>query len=443
MTTANHVLLRRITLTASASSVTFDNIPQTGYTDLKIVASARTAYGYYWDGTFLRFNNTTTTYSTKLIYGDGSAAGSFGSSTDILCYFVASSATANTFSNTEIYIPNYTSSNAKSVSIDTAIENNGNPVLSNLCAGLWSGTSAITSIQLVPQAAFQAGSSFSLYGIADVNTTPLTSPKAFGGDIIKTDGTYWYHAFLSSGSFTPQVNLTADVLVVAGGGGGGSGNNSGGGGAGGLLGFTSQALTNATSYTCTVGSGGATGTPNGVNGSDSQFGSFTLVKGGGYGAGESNTGGNGGSGGGNPYNVTTAAGQPTSGQGYAGGPGQGVVAPDYYGGGGGGAGEAGNTDAIGYGGDGSSAYSSWGSATGTGHNVSGTYYYAGGGGGAGQLNAVMRQGGDGGGGYGSGNGVAPAAGTANTGGGGGGSGNSAGNNGKAGGSGIIIVRYAV
>jgi hypothetical protein len=38
---ANYVLLERIELNASAASVTFANIPQTGYTDLKVVLSAR------------------------------------------------------------------------------------------------------------------------------------------------------------------------------------------------------------------------------------------------------------------------------------------------------------------------------------------------------------------------------------------------------------------
>ena len=39
---ANYILLETITVgEAGASSVTFNNIPQSGYTDLKIVASAR------------------------------------------------------------------------------------------------------------------------------------------------------------------------------------------------------------------------------------------------------------------------------------------------------------------------------------------------------------------------------------------------------------------
>ena len=71
MATANHVLLRRITLSASASSVTFDNIPQTGYTDLKIVISARTSRndGTVYDPLYMQFNGSSSGYSTRMIYG--------------------------------------------------------------------------------------------------------------------------------------------------------------------------------------------------------------------------------------------------------------------------------------------------------------------------------------------------------------------------------------
>ena len=67
----------------------------------------------------------------------------------------------------------------------------------------------------------------------------------------------------SVGIYASQISghlgLTVDILVVAGGGGGG-GAHGGGGGAGGLLGFTSQSLSNGTSNVITIGAGGiATG----------------------------------------------------------------------------------------------------------------------------------------------------------------------------------------
>ena len=117
----------------------------------------------------------------------------------------------------------------------------------------------------------------------------VAGPKATGGTIT-SDASYWYHTFTGNGTFTPLQSLTADILVIAGGGGGGInqyGNTiGGGGGAGGLLYFSSQSLT-ATGYTCTIGGGGSANTTGaaGTNGSDSQFGALTLVKGGGRGAG--------------------------------------------------------------------------------------------------------------------------------------------------------------
>ena len=436
---ANYVLLERIELNASAASVVFANIPQTGYTDLKVVISSRQTAtnggnGYYYDVTF---NGTSANRSGRYLLN---LDGSVSSSTYTLWGLSnPSDFTANTFSNCELYVPNYTSSSFKSASLDSTNENNATGIRQVLATGLWSDTSAINSITLTPGGgSFAQYSTFSLYGLAALGTTPVIAPKASGGSIYN-DGTYWYHAFRTSGTFTPQTSLSCDVLVIAGGGGGGGGNNDGAGGAGGLLAFTSQSLT-AISYTCTIGAGGVgAASAHGLTGSDSQFGALTLVKGGGGGG---SVGYSGGSGGGNGFDQTGAARAGTSGQGFAGGPGQNSP-PNYYGGGGGGSAEAGNTDGNGHGGDGLSTYSSWGLATSTGQNISGTVYFAGGGSGAGQATSTSISGGDGGGGRGAGSSGLATAGTVNTGGGGGSGGNSAGNTPGSGGSGLIIVRYAI
>lgn len=450
---ANYVLLGNITLSASTSSVTFSNIPQSGYTDLKIVISARfdTANTAIKTG----FNGLTTNLTTRYLYGSGSAASS-AAANEIYAYANSSSYTANTFGNSEIYIPNYTSSSAKSVSVDAVTENNATSADMLLAAGLWNNTASITSVTLVPISGnFVANSTFSLYGIAAVGTTPIIAPKATGGDTIVNDGTYWYHAFLSTGAFVPQTGLTADVLVIAGGGAGAS-DAGGGGGAGGLLAFTSQALT-PISYTCQVGGGGvgqnANSNVRGGTGTDSQFGSLTLVKGGG-GGGTSNAlspytqaiGGDGGSGGGGAGRITLrAGGTATSGQGNNGGSGNTNEATYRSVGGGGGAGAAGQNgsnsapDNAGAGGNGLSTYSSWGLATSTGQNVSGTVWYAGGGGGG--NSGALASGGNGGG-TASTQTVSPTNATANTGGGGGAlSQFLAGGKAANGGSGIIIIRY--
>ena len=441
----NYVLLETVQLTATTSSVVFDNIPQTGYTDLVIRLSSRENSASVWNNLGIAFNGSGTYYA-KSVVGTGGATTSQSSSALDRQYANGGSTTANTFGNGEIYIPNYAGSLPKVISSSTVGENNSTTSVVGLMAGLFTSTSAITTITLtVSGQSFVTGSTFSLYGISASGTSPTTAPKASGGNIVANDGTYWYHAFLSSGTFTPLQSLTCDVMQVAGGGsggrnpaGGGSG-GMGGGGAGGLLVLTSQSLT-STNYPVTVGAGG-TNVPTGrSNGSNSQFGSLTAAVGGGGGGIDANSldnGANGGSGGGSAYSGTK--GLATAGQGNDGGNG-------FFGGSGGGAGAAGTTGtqfgAGAAGGAGSSAYSSWGVATGTGQLVSSTRWFAGGGGSG---STTAGAGGNGGGGTGSagttGNAVS---GTANTGGGGGGAGGNA-NAGTAGagGSGIIIVRYTM
>lgn len=427
-----------------AAEIDFTNIPQT-YTDLVIKLSVRSDRATLVDGFIIRFNNDTTSgnYSNRRLFGTGAAAVSDTSSAPV--FFDASTATANTFGNAEIYIPNYTSSNAKSWSSDTVHENNATTAYAGIVAGLWTGTNAITSIKLTSEtsANFVQYTTATLYGV----TSAGYGAKATGGAIYQ-DADYFYHAFFSSGTFTPTQSLSADVLVIAGGGGGGNAFG-GGGGAGGLLGFTSQSLT-AQNYTITVGGGGAGSTSEsskGSNGSNSVFGSLTTCTGGGGGGSyQTTSGANGGSGGGgsgdwNGGNGTFTGGTGTSGQGFAGGDGY-KLPPIYRSGGGGGSTAVGqtltSTSGGGNGGAGTSTYSSWATATASG--ASGSYAGGGGGGGFGGNNLVAGTGSAGG-----GNGGFGAAGsnaTAFTGsGGGGGSGGAAWNGGN-GASGIVIVRYA-
>jgi len=352
----NYVLLERTELNDTTASVTFANIPQSGYTDLKIVTSLRGTVNLgsgYVDG-ILTFNGTTTGYSERMVYGLGGSAGSVSqSSTGIKWGNWANdtSTTANTFGNCETYIPNYTSSNYKSVSVDGVQENNASgSAIAALNAGLWSNTAAITSITLTAgSGSFAQYSTFSLYGIAAVGTTPAIAPKAYGGNVIDYDGTYWIHTFTSSGTFTPQTGLSCDVLVVAGGGGGAS--TSGGGGAAGGYRTASSFSATTTSFSVTIGAGG-TGAAVASSGSDSIFSTITSTGGGYGGAANNNTfavGASGGSGGGGGSLTTTSTSAGGAGntpstspsQGSNGGSGSYVVGTTISGGGGGGAGGAG------------------------------------------------------------------------------------------------------
>ena len=434
----NYVLLERTELNASAASVTFSNIPQTGYTDLKIVASTRSAAANAVDALYGRFNASSTGYTNKVLYGETTGTGSFSPSISYahLGYGVGGNGTANTFSNVEIYIPNYTSSNNKSVSVDAVTETNATTAqagVQSFEAALWSNSAAITSITFTQESGsnFAQYSTFSLYGLAAVGTTPTIAPKADGGNVIATDGTYWIHTFTSSGVFTPQVGLTCEYLVIAGGGGGGYGYGAGGGAGGyrtsvsgattggGGSAETPLSLISGTSYAVTVGAGGPSrvaigGLSAGYGGSGNNSILSTITSTGGGGGGFVGnvglTGGSGGGGGGTGGTPNAAGGARTASpvQGFDGG------SANDNGGGGGGAGAVG-------------VFATMNGGAGLSNSITGGAVNRGGGGGG---NISTSQGGIGGG------GAVDVSGTANTGGGGGSQ------NGN-GGSGVVIIRYPI
>lgn len=129
-----------------ASSIVFSAIPST-YTDLVVKMSARSTSTADWVG--LSFNTTTTGYSQKHMQGSGSTVASFAT-TDYQFAFInnQTGSTANVFSSSEAYIPNYRSSTNKSYSIDTTGESNSSTAYAEFSAQLWSNTAAITSITL-------------------------------------------------------------------------------------------------------------------------------------------------------------------------------------------------------------------------------------------------------------------------------------------------------
>ena len=287
----------------------------------------------------------------------------------------------------------------------------------------------------------------------DVGAPPM---NASGGTVTTyTVGgaSYRSHTFTSSGTFTPTITGTVDIMVVAGGGGAGQGhgtNGLGGGGAGGMI-VSTNVLVTPSSYSIVVGAGGPHGTTNGTdpssNGVNTSAFSLTAI-GGGRGDGDGNpstvSASNGGSGGGaSTYRMSTgstdvnSAGAGTSGQGNAGASSV-VISSTGNSGGGGGAGGAGQNGATnGLGGPGGVGLQN---SFRTGSNI----YYAGGGGGAGWETNTAGAGGSGGG----GNGVTRSAntnadGAANTGGGGGASKSGYGDTPGNGGSGIVVIRYLI
>ncbi len=147
-----------------AANITFSSIPAT-FTDLKLVISARNATASL-TGMYISFNGSTASFTDKYIEGNGASASS-GSISRYLGVENSGSATANTFSNGEVYIPNYAGSANKSFSVDNVSENNGTTAYADFNAGLWSNTAAITSISLEIFTAqnFAQYSTATLYGI--------------------------------------------------------------------------------------------------------------------------------------------------------------------------------------------------------------------------------------------------------------------------------------
>jgi hypothetical protein len=153
-----------------ATDITFSSIPAT-YTDLKVVISSRsTITGGPAEANRISFNGDTTNgnYTQKRLLGSGTAASSQSQTGRETFFSTGVPATANTFANSEIYIPNYASANAKSASIDTVSENNATEAYAALIAILWSGTAAITSIAFTPETpatSFVQYTTATLYGI--------------------------------------------------------------------------------------------------------------------------------------------------------------------------------------------------------------------------------------------------------------------------------------
>ena len=240
----------------------------------------------------------------------------------------------------------------------------------------------------------------------------------------------------------PSLSLV-QFLLVAGGGSGGS-RHAGGGGAGGYISNVTYPITLGTQYTIVVGGGAAsvTGSPStlaGLNGANTYISSpalaanITAVGGGAGAAAAPQNAGNGGSGGGGGgfagvFGTGYGFPSPTQ-QGFPGGPGS-QGANGYDGNGGGGAGGTAIPSGAGGGKGGVGLYNSI-----SGSNVA----YAGGGSSRTDLPTGIPGGLGGGGNGGNDASIRATAGNVNTGGGGGG--DTLGQPGRAGGSGIAIIRY--
>jgi hypothetical protein len=164
-------------------NVSFTNIPQT-YTDLIIKISARRSSAGIGGPLVIYFNDDqSNVYSNLRLLGTGSAVSSNANTPLTLGLVgegVADGATANTFSNADIYIPNYASNTLqKAYGSDMVGENNATETYITLIPGNWGNTNPITKITIESGnslATIMQNSTFTLYGVfnADVSTAPST-----------------------------------------------------------------------------------------------------------------------------------------------------------------------------------------------------------------------------------------------------------------------------
>lgn len=174
MPTPTYVAIAKTVLTGTQVTVTFSAIDQT-YTDLLLMLSLRTNKSATVDELAVQFNSLAVgNYSNTSLYGYTTSANSQRQTRSANLFIVnnyntGDTATASSFANMELYIPNYAGSSLKVLSANFAAENNststGNAVGGN--AGLANLTAAITSISLTNNggASFVSGSRFDLYGI--------------------------------------------------------------------------------------------------------------------------------------------------------------------------------------------------------------------------------------------------------------------------------------
>ena len=154
------------------TQIEWTNIPSTGK-DLLILISARASN---FNGN-VTFNSFTSGDSYRELFGSGTSASSGNGSGNGFIFvtslyeprdFNGTNNTINYFGSSQMYISNYAGSTAKSVSTESTMEFNSTESYMAINAASWSGTAAITSVQLKVSGSgtFNEHSTASLYLIS-------------------------------------------------------------------------------------------------------------------------------------------------------------------------------------------------------------------------------------------------------------------------------------
>ena len=165
-----------VELASTQAAIVFSAIPQ-NFDDLYILLSVRVSVNDHIGVAAISFNGTDANRSWRRLIGAGATNVSYGtfsgSGTNGYTASVAGNlATANTFANQSIYIPNYRASAPKSYSADFALSSDANGgsfpgyVEFGIVAGLWNDNAAVNSITInSPNGNLVQFSSATLYGI--------------------------------------------------------------------------------------------------------------------------------------------------------------------------------------------------------------------------------------------------------------------------------------
>lgn len=161
-----------VSLTTSASTITFDNIPS-NYTHLQVRAMARSTFADTDSFFKLNLNNDTgSNYPNHFLTGNGATVSAIGYSTSQYAYaflsmYTAANATASIFGTAIIDILDYTNtSKNKTIRSLGGYDVNGAGT-ARLNSSVWLSTNAVTRIDLTDfrGGSFAANSHFALYGI--------------------------------------------------------------------------------------------------------------------------------------------------------------------------------------------------------------------------------------------------------------------------------------
>jgi hypothetical protein len=190
-----------------AASITFNNIPQ-GFTDIKVVISARSSYsGGTLDYAYIAPNGSYANQAMTRLQGNGATVASQHYYGAMYVAIPAGTATSNTFGNTEIYISNYSNGSYKQIIWDSIQENNNVTAYQEINSGLWEFTNPITSLTIsMGGTNLVQYSTFTLYGVAEQYSTQTP--------VAPTIGAVTDQAGFAAVAFTPTTPDQAVTYAV-------------------------------------------------------------------------------------------------------------------------------------------------------------------------------------------------------------------------------------